>query len=233
MDRAKRVASSWDSNAANWKDAVRKGLIPSRRAGTDDAVIKAILSQKPTRVLDVGCGEGWLCRRIAQSAGCKVIGIDGAAELVEEAQQADPHNRYELFRYRDLIEGTAGIDGSFDVIVFNYALLDETAPALLTAATRLLSDDGAIIIQTLHPWMLAEEGRYCDGWRSEDFAAFENQDWEAMPWFFRRLSSWHEVVRSADLILHRLDEPAASKGGLPLSLLMICGKRKNSLASGK
>ena len=39
MDRSERLAASWDSNAENWTRAVRDRLIPSRRAGTDDAVV--------------------------------------------------------------------------------------------------------------------------------------------------------------------------------------------------
>lgn len=225
MDRSERLTASWDSNAANWTRAVRDRLIPSRRAGTDDAVVAAILSRRPKRLLDVGCGEGWLCRRIAEAATCEVVGIDGTPQLIEEARQADPNNRYEVVSYRDLAAGDYIPDGQFDVVVFNYALLDEAVSELLAAARELLSNDGAIIIQTLHPWTLAEEGQYIDGWRSEDFSAFENQEWSSMPWYFRRLSSWLEMIRGAGLLIHGIEEPAAKPGGLPLSLLMTCVAR--------
>jgi len=80
MERTKALIESWDKNAANWARAVREGLIPSRRAGTDDAIVSAIFSRRPSRILDVGCGEGWLIRRICQLTNCVAVGIDGSAQ---------------------------------------------------------------------------------------------------------------------------------------------------------
>ena len=90
MDRSKSLTKSWDDNAGNWTRAVREGQIPSRHAGTDDAIVAAILDRKPARLLDVGCGEGWLVRRIVQSTGCRAVGIDGSSALIEAARSADP-----------------------------------------------------------------------------------------------------------------------------------------------
>lgn len=222
MDQRDALASSWRKNAENWTRAVREGLIPSRGAGTDDAIVEAICRRKPRSFLDVGCGEGWLVRRIVERTGCAALGIDGSAQLVEAARQADPAGRYQQVTYRELIDGAVGFDETFELIAFNYALFDEEAPQLLEALTDCLSDSGAVVIQTLHPWALAREGDYRDAWRSEDFSAFENEDWTAMPWFFRTLASWHQVVRAAGLSVLELSEPAAQPGGLPLSLLLIC-----------
>jgi 2-polyprenyl-3-methyl-5-hydroxy-6-metoxy-1,4-benzoquinol methylase len=221
--RSEALAASWNENAANWTAAVREGLIPSRQAGTDEAILAAITKHQPARFLDVGCGEGWLVRRVVQAIGCEAVGVDGTAQLVQDARRADPQNRYEVITYRRLMDGAADLGAAFDVIAFNYALFDEQTPELLTAVQRYLSSDGVIIIQTIHPWAAAPEGQYRDGWRHEDFAAFKNQDWAAMPWFCRTLASWHGVVRAAGLVVLELSEPAAESGGLPLSLLLSCG----------
>lgn len=223
MDQRAALASSWNKNAGNWTKAVREGLIPSRGAGTDAAILEAICGQKPQNFLDVGCGEGWLVRRVVQATGCNAIGIDGSAQLVDDACQADPGGSYKVVAYSALMDGSADLGETFDVIAFNYALFDEDAPKLLAAVKPYLSADGVVIIQTLHPWAVAQDGNYQDAWRKEDFSAFENQDWAAMPWFFRTLSSWHDVVRTAGLTVLELSEPAAERGGLPLSLLLICG----------
>ena len=226
---------SWDTNAANWTRAVREGLIASRKAGTDEAVVQAILRRRPRRLLDVGCGEGWLVRRVTRLAGCVAVGVDGSAALIEAARAADPTNRYCHLTYDQLVGGERLIgagadqdaDAGFDVIVFNYALFDETAAALLAAMRSRLTPDGAVVIQTLHPWALSGGADYRDGWRSENFAAFEGStlkdDWAPMPWFFRTLESWHGVVREAGLSLIELREPAAAPGETPLSLLLTCG----------
>lgn len=222
MDQRAALASSWNKNAANWTKAVREGLIPSRGAGTDGAILHAICNQEPQHFLDVGCGEGWLVRRVVQSTGCRAIGIDGSARLIDDACQADPNGRYQVVSYGELMDGSVQLDDVFDVIAFNYALFDEDAPKLLASIKSYLHPGGVVIIQTLHPWALAQDGTYQDAWRNEDFAAFENQNWTEMPWYFRTLASWHDVVHTAGLTVHQLSEPAAEPGGLPLSLLLVC-----------
>jgi SAM-dependent methyltransferase len=225
MDRTKALAISWDKNAANWARAVRGDLIPSRTAGTDAAIVNAIFARKPSRMLDVGCGEGWLIRRVRQLTNCAAVGIDGSAVLIEEAKQADANSQYETMSYAELTSDSSSVGDDFDVVVFNYSLFDEDVAQSLAAVRPRLAIDGVVIIQTLHPWSLPAGEAYADGWQTENFAAFGNQDWEPMPWYFRTLESWHRVVREAGLTLLDLKEPAAEAGGRPLSLLMICGRR--------
>ncbi len=76
---------SWQHNAQAWIDAVRGGLIESRRQVTDQAILLAILGRQPERVLDLGCGEGWLLRALADR-GIEVTGVDGDIVLVEAAR---------------------------------------------------------------------------------------------------------------------------------------------------
>ena len=121
FDRA--LAASWDRNAANWTRVVREGLIPSRRAGTDAAVLDAITERAPRRLLDIGCGEGWLIRAVTARTGCTAVGIDGAEALIAAARAADPVNDYRMLDYGDL--GAAEIGADFDVVVFNYSLFAE------------------------------------------------------------------------------------------------------------
>ena len=220
MDRSKALSKSWDGNAGNWTRAVREGLICSRRAGTDVAIVTAILNPRPSRLLDVGCGEGWLIRRILQSAECGAVGIDGSEALIAAARQADSKSDYRVFSYGDLIDDATPLGGGFDTIVFNYAILDEKASQLLAAIRPLLAPAGRIFIQTLHPW--TQDGEYRDGWRTEDFSAFAAPGWKPMPWYFRTLESWHAVIRDAGLALQELTEPLAEGGDRPLSLIMVC-----------
>lgn len=226
MDRTKMLAASWQKNAAHWTKAVREGLIASRQAGTDAAIVDAVVRQAPSRFLDMGCGEGWLVRRIARETGCLAVGFDGSAQLIAEARAADPQGCYEVVSYQDILNGTARRDGPFDVIAFNYALFDEAAAALLATVKDDLAPGGVIIIQTLHPWAANDGTDYCDGWRTEDFAAFESDGWSAMPWFFRTLESWHKTLRDAGLCLLEIKEPTAKPGETPLSLLMVCDRHE-------
>ena len=42
----------------------------------------------PFSAIDVGCGNGWLCRKLASLDDCnKVVGIDGSKEMIAKAKQ--------------------------------------------------------------------------------------------------------------------------------------------------
>ena len=222
MDREAMLSRAWERNAARWTRTVRDGLIPSRRAGTDEAVAAAIAARNPRRLLDIGCGEGWLIRWLCRDVDCAAVGIDGSASLIEDARAADPDNSYEVATYADLIGGKTGLAADFDVAVFNYALFDEQVDRVLAATAALLASGGVIVVQTLHPWASSQTEAYSDGWRIEDFSAFEGEAWEPMPWYFRTLESWHGIVRSAGLVVVDLVEPKSPADGRTLSLIMVC-----------
>jgi len=206
----------------NWTRAVRDGLIASRKAGTDAAVLDAIAAWQPKRLLDIGCGEGWLVREASARTGCAGVGIDGAAELVAAAQDADPENRYLTLDYAVFIaEGATALGVGFDVAVFNYSLFEKDVAPLLRAAAGLLAPDGIVLIQTLHPGAAGPDD---DGWRTEDFSAFQGGDWAPMPWYSRALTSWRVAVDEAGLNLLDVKEPTAPDGRV-LSLLMVCAAR--------
>ncbi|MBK64482.1 MAG: nodulation protein S NodS [Euryarchaeota archaeon] len=44
--------------------------------------------KKPFSVIDVGCGNGWVCRQLETYEGCnRVVGIDGSVEMIAKAKQ--------------------------------------------------------------------------------------------------------------------------------------------------
>lgn len=60
-----KIVESWQNNAEAWTAAVRERRIESRTLVTDRAIVDAVLSRSPRHVLDIGCGEGWLGRALA------------------------------------------------------------------------------------------------------------------------------------------------------------------------
>lgn len=218
--RAAGLDRAWHDNAALWAEAVRDRRIASR-ATTDAAVLAAIVRRRPRHVLDLGCGEGWLTRRLAAETGCTAVGIDGSAHLVAAAREADPAGDYRRLAFADFIATPEAVDGRYDVAVFNFALFDATAADLLAAAASRLAPGGVVVIQTLHPWTAAH-GDYRDGWRVEDFAgiAAPGEDWKPMQWYFRTLEGWLALLRDAGLAVEDLREPRDGVGP-PLSLLLV------------
>jgi SAM-dependent methyltransferase len=219
-DDAARLLDSWHDNAAAWTAAVRSGAIESRRLATDAAILGAALERRPRKALDLGCGEGWLVRALAKQA-VPAVGVDGAAPLVEAAASAG--GSFVRLSYAELVAAPGRCGEGFDLVVANFALLEQEILPLLAALRRIMTADGWLLVQTLHP--LAAGPPYEDGWRTEDFCGFgpgagDAGAWTPMPWYFRTLSSWLDVLRRAGFALQALREPVHPQERRPLSLLM-------------
>jgi SAM-dependent methyltransferase len=211
------LLQSWHTNADAWIDVIRSGAIESRQQVTDQAVLLAIIGRQPARVLDLGCGEGWLLRALADRR-IEAVGVDGDATLVDAARLAGTCTVH-VADYDALVEAKVDVGRDYDLICANFSLLHQDIIPLLAAMNALLAPGGALIIQTLHPWAVAA-GDYQDGWREESFAGFKGQ-WQPMPWYFRTLSSWFNALDMAGLRLVGLQEPQHPQSPVPQSLLMV------------
>jgi len=216
------LLQSWHHNARSWIEAIRTGAIESRLKVTDQAILLAVLSRQPELVLDLGCGEGWLLRALTER-GITAVGVDGDATLVEAARAAGSLQVH-VASYDELVEQTVDIGSDYDLICANFALLHQDIIPLLATLNGLLAPGGALVIQTLHPWVAAA-GDYQDGWREETFAGFKGQ-WQPMPWYLRTLSSWINALDMAGFQLAGLQEPQHPQSPVPQSLLLVAERRE-------
>jgi len=207
------VRHSWRCNAAGWIAAVREGRIESRRLVTDAAMLEAARALAPRRALDIGCGEGWLCRALAER-GVSMLGVDAEPALIEAARAAGAAE-YRVCTHAEL--AAAGL-GRFDLLLCNFALLQQDLLPTLRAWRDLLEPGGALLIQTLHPHACGLP--QADGWRLERFEAFAAGFPASMPWYFRTLESWQALLVGAGWRIVGLREPLHPLSGKPASLLL-------------
>jgi 2-polyprenyl-3-methyl-5-hydroxy-6-metoxy-1,4-benzoquinol methylase len=75
-------------------------------------------------VLDLGCGNGYLARKLAR-AGARVTGVDASAAMVGLARAREEREPLGVdYRLADAARlGALGSD-SFDAVVYNMALMD-------------------------------------------------------------------------------------------------------------
>jgi 2-polyprenyl-3-methyl-5-hydroxy-6-metoxy-1,4-benzoquinol methylase len=214
-----KIIESWHANAAPWTSAVRAQRIESRKLVTDQAIIDAVMSRSPASVLDLGCGEGWLVRALAERGVARVIGVDVVPALVEQAKAAGG-GEFRVASYEGIARGE--LEVTVDVAVANFALIGKDAvDALIHASPRLLRPGGALVIQTLHPVIATGDLPYKEGWRSGSWAGFSDDFTDPAPWYFRTLGSWVELIASSGLTLVEMREPIHPATGKPASVVFV------------
>lgn len=214
-DPNKSQIASWSKNAERWTTAVRGQTIASRRDATDAAILSAARAGRLGKALDVGCGEGWLCRELSREA-VEVVGVDASSELVSRAREKGGAN-YLVLSYAALTEKPTSAGQDFDTVICNFSLLDDKVDALLGALATISTSKARLLIQTLHPIALTP---YQDGWRVERFDGFGEPGWSPMPYYARTLASWIDAL-SPNWALKKIMEPKAPSALTPASLLLI------------
>lgn len=215
-----QIQQSWEANADAWIQAIEYNKIESRQIATDDAILQAVLGYGPRRVLDVGCGEGWLTRALA-SRGVEVVGVDGCAALVDRAGGRGG-GCFRAIGYDEIIADPAILGQPYDGIVCNFSLLGEEIGDLLRSLRKAIVSDGHLLIQTVHPFTACQEQPYIDGWKTETFDKFGGAFREPMPWYFRTVSSWFQQVSESGWRVCEFEEPIHPQTQISLSMLLIC-----------
>jgi 2-polyprenyl-3-methyl-5-hydroxy-6-metoxy-1,4-benzoquinol methylase len=225
------IIKSWYCNAAPWTRAIRTASIASRKLITDQAIISAVSSVSCRRILDIGCGEGWLTCALAD-LGMSVTGVDVVPELIAQARalpRAAASGRA-AFHVQDYasIANRRWRGGPFDAAVCNFSLLGrESVDSLIAALPHYLADAGYLIIQTLHPVAACGEQPYQDGWRAGSWSGFSSDFNNPAPWYFRTLGTWRTLLQRCGFDIIECREPKAAGAVTPASVIWI-GKSRRS-----
>jgi 2-polyprenyl-3-methyl-5-hydroxy-6-metoxy-1,4-benzoquinol methylase len=212
-----QILRSWRQNASAWTRAVRAKTIASRRQVTDRAILETIFAEPFATALDIGCGEGWLCRAM-QAKDVEVIGIDAIPRLVDNARQLAPGD-YRCMSYADLAGGK--LDAHVDLAVCNFSLLGgKSVNDLLPAIPGLLNSGGRFIVQTLHPGIYTGNDSH-DGWRAGSWAGFSDDFTDPAPWYFRTLESWLDLLTASGFKSVETREPKDPDTGQPASIIFV------------
>ena len=215
-----QIIHSWHQNAAPWIRAVQDEQIESRKLVTNQAIIDTILRYRPATVLDLGCGEGWLARKLV-AHGMRVLGVDVIPALIENAKKCG--GEFAVYSYEQIADGD--LKKQFDAVVCNFSLLGkESVEALMRRIPSLLKENGHLFIQTLHPLAAGGDAPYEDGWRAGTWTGFSADFSDPAPWYFRTIASWIKLLRESKLTLVEIGEPQHPHTGKPASLLLV-GKK--------
>jgi 2-polyprenyl-3-methyl-5-hydroxy-6-metoxy-1,4-benzoquinol methylase len=153
-DLAAATRRIWDRNAAFWDSRMGEGNDFHLQL-VRPAAERLLALRAGERVLDVGCGNGLVARRLA-ALGATVLACDVSRRMIEMAQaHGDGGGRieYRVVDATDEAQLLALLDGGvFDAAVANMVLMDmpEIGP-LARALPSLLRPGGRFVFAVSHP----------------------------------------------------------------------------------
>lgn len=200
--------AAWDRSASTYAATVG-GADDSFRRRFEPFLDRWLPTGTP-RVLDLGCGHGWLAN-LMTNRGAQVVGIDGSAELVARARTRHPTLRFEV---ADLTAGLPDdLPGAFDAVVCHMVLMDlPVLDDLLTSTAARLSDDGVLVASILHPAFFLQQP-VLEGVRHRRVTGYlEHEEWWVETFgghrhYHRPLAWYVHRLRDAGLVVVDLDEP--------------------------
>ncbi len=219
MDAKDKILDNWKENGKAWIQTIQANEIASRPRVTNAAILDAILAMQPKRVLDLGCGEGWLCRALLANQ-VEAIGIDGVPELIAYANKTG--GTFHLLPYSECTPRRLTSLGTFDLLVFNYSLFEKEVTNLLTnLRTSCLRPGGNVLFQTVHPGHPALGGDHGSRFIREDWHMMQRDYSGTYSWYLRSRSDWESTLAAAGFSNVTFRETHDPGSGEVVSLLVI------------
>jgi SAM-dependent methyltransferase len=215
------MSDGWAESADAWVASQGSEGDFGRRWVMDAPMLERVRRRPYARALDVGCGEGRVCRML-KAEGVTAVGIDPTEPLIEHARRLDPDGDYRV----EAAEALGFEDGAFDLVVSYLSLIDiPDVRAAIAEMARVLAPGGTLLIANLAGynsaadandlgWVTLPDGRRVHA--MDDYLE-EKVGWIA--WKGIRIQNWHRplstymtLLLDQGLILTHFAEPAAHGG---------------------
>lgn len=208
-------SDGWNESAQAWIADMGEHGDYGRRYVLDPVLLERLGGRGFRRTLDVGCGEGRLCRMLS-TLGVETVGLDPTTALLDQARRLHPEGLY----VDGVAEALPFADASFDLVVSCLSLIDiPDFGAAIAQMARVLAPGGTLLIVNLTSFSTARAGG-ADldrrGVRIERYLE-PRSSWEA--WRGIRIRNWHRPLSAymaallgQGLRLTHFDEPAPVGG---------------------
>ncbi|WP_230374214.1 class I SAM-dependent methyltransferase [Pontivivens ytuae] len=214
---------SWDQSADAWIASQGAHGDFARQYVLDTPMLARVRAFAPRRLLDLGCGEGRFCRRLAGDVE-ELTGLDPTTTLIARARALGGAR---------FVEGRAErmpfADDSFDMVVSYLTLLDiGEIDAALDEVRRVLRPGGRVLIANLTGFATAANGT-CGTWSSRPDGSrdmtvrrYLECRGEMVEWNGVSIENWHrplsfymQAFLSRGFTLTHFDEPACTDPAHP------------------
>jgi SAM-dependent methyltransferase len=204
----------WEQHAGWWQREFASGSDPEYEAQLLPLVARHLRGAR--RVLDVGCGEGQMARRIA-APGTEVVGLDPAPSQIREARARGNGPHY----VRARAEALPCRNGAFDAVLLCLALEHVDAfEVAIGEIARVLEPGGRFVLLLGHPLLQAPGSGWVDDqavgehyWRIGAYLRDHAEIDEVAPgvnlrFVHRPLSRYVHAMGRSGLLIDDMEEPS-------------------------
>ncbi len=229
-----RIARQWEQIADTYAELIGGQGTPHHREILNPCIERMLGDVNGRRLLDAGCGEGYLSRYYARK-GAVVTGVDVSERLIAIARRLANIEGLDKIEFLcdDICRLESIADDWFDVVLCNLVLLN--VPCLASAFrqfNRVLRRGGQLVFSIVHPafnvygpcrWEMGEKDPVTGRRRGLYFVAdnyFDEREYQRywktingedfpgpISFFHRTLTSYLNNLISAGLIVEAIEEP--------------------------
>jgi len=229
------VGKYWDENAHVWTRLARAGYDTYRDHLNTPAFFAMLPEVRGLTGLDIGCGEGYNTRLLAQR-GARVTAVDVSENFIRYAREVEQQEPRGIdYRVASAV-ALPFADAAFDFAIATMSLMDVPEyDRALAEASRVIKPGGFFQFSICHPCTDTphrknirdetrttrglELGGYFRGAKTRIaqwlFSAAPPELKQTLPkfqtpWFHRTLSEWLNAVIAAGFAIERVEEPCPS-----------------------
>ncbi len=225
------VRANWNRNSERWNAEVDENGDHFRRFYSDETMLQILGSVTGQKIIDVGSGNGYLCRKLARLGGI-VTGVDLSECLVQIAVDQESRQPLGISYLHSSASTLSNLDDSeFDKAVSNYSLMNiRDYDAAIREIWRVLKPGGLFVVVLRHPCFASGPGSWTtpvpDSPRYEDRSAWQVDTYFSRgpyfgQWagldpvlnFHRPLRDYWHVFRDSGFLVETFEEPMISEEG--------------------
>jgi len=202
----------WKKNADFWIKIIRENLDPFRLVVTNKAILESLKGKRNLKILDTGCGEGYLCR-VLTKLGHKVFGIDFCPKLIRAARDLERKKPLGIKYFVADFRKTNFPSSHFDVILSHQAINEiENPEKAFEKFARILKKRGRLIMLFLHPCFEINSKKYFQKAKIKKPYYLVSGIKSPSPYFYLHLplSEWTELLSREGFLIRKIKEPRPS-----------------------
>lgn len=219
------LKSRWDKAAAFWNHESGDSGVWHHRVDIDPVIFNLLGNIKNKKILEVGCGNGYLSRLLARK-GAEVTAVDLSQKLLDYAILKERKKPLGINYLQRSASNLRGIKNElFDVVVSNMSLMDvKDAKNAIKEISRVLKKNGRFIFSINHPVFFHQKWVYIKKDGKKSFAkailnyktpeAFKQTLWASsvkVMGYRRPIEEYLKYLKNANLILDDFKEIVSKK----------------------